>query len=83
MKRAVTVLLGLAAMTAGLMLGSLGCGMWCRCPPPETVQSGEYEIVESSERPELVGAMVQVSDGGVEISFTDGQGKSWVIDYSG
>jgi hypothetical protein len=82
MNRAVTVSLGLVAMTAGLALGSLGCSMWCRCPPPETVQSGEYEIVDSPARPELVGAMVHVSDGGVEISFTDDEGNSWVVDYS-
>lgn len=78
--RAALVGLGLMAMTAGLALGSAGCGWRCRCPEIE-LEPGVFEIVESPDRPELVGGMVHAFSS-VEISFTDAEGDSWVIDYS-
>jgi hypothetical protein len=81
--RAALVGLGLVAMTAGLAVGSMGCGLCIRdCPYVEPVQPGVFEIVESPERPELVGGVVDASDDGVEISFMDAEGNPWVISYS-
>ena len=83
MGRAALVGLGVLAMTAGLAVGSMGCGLCIRdCPYLEPVQPGVSEIVASPERPELVGGVVDASEDGVEISFTDAEGNSWVIDYS-
>jgi hypothetical protein len=79
--RAALVGLGLAAMMVGLALGSSGCHR-CECVTPEPTEPGLYEITRSPDRPELVGGMVDATDEGVEISFTDGDGNSWVIDYS-
>jgi hypothetical protein len=81
--RAALVGLGLLAMTAGLAVGSMGCGvLLCDCPELEPVQPGVFEVVDSPERPELVGAVIDAADDGVQISFTDAEGNSWVIDYS-
>jgi hypothetical protein len=78
--RAAVVGLGLVAMCAGLALGSVGCDRCC--PEIEPLQPGVFEIWSSPYRPELVGGLVDVSDEGVEISFTDAEGNAWVIDYA-
>jgi hypothetical protein len=75
--------LGLVAMTVGLALGLVvvpsGC---CGCGKVEPFEPGLFEITGMPYRPELVGGMVDASNAGVEISFTDADGNSWVIDYS-
>jgi hypothetical protein len=79
--RVAFVGLGLAAMTVGLALGSSGCEQ-CHCGEPEPFQPGLFEIIGSPARPELVGGMVDATDQGVEISFTDADGNPVVVDYS-
>lgn len=79
--RAALVGLGLAAMTVGLALGSSGCHR-CECVEPEPFEPGVFEIVGSAARPELVGGMVDATDQGVEISFTDADGNPVVVEYS-
>jgi hypothetical protein len=79
--RAVLVGLGLVAMCAGLALGTVGCHR-CVCLEVDPIEPGLFEIVESLERPELVGGVVDVSEESVEISFTDAEGNTWVIDYT-
>lgn len=83
--RAALVGLGLVAMCAGLALGTVGCHR-CVCPEVDPIEPGLFEIIESPDegpdRPELIGGVVDVSEESVEISFTDAEGNTWVIDYT-
>lgn len=67
---------GLAALVAGLFVGTTGC---CDVEP---IVDATYEIAVSPERPELVGATVEIYDDSVEISFPDADGNTWVVSYA-
>ena len=75
--RAATVGVGVAALAAGLMVGTTAC--FCDVDP---IQNGIYEIVESADRPQLVGAIVEVGEDTVAISFTDTEGNDWLVRYA-
>lgn len=75
--RAATVGAGVAALAAGLMVGTSAC--LCDIDP---IEKGVYEIVESPDRVELVGAIVEIGEDTVEISFTDAEGNDWLIRYA-
>jgi hypothetical protein len=76
MARVAVVAAGLAALVAGLFVGATGC-----CDP-EPIAGGTYEIVTSEYRPELVGAVVEVGEDVVAISYTDLDGNAWVVSYA-
>lgn len=78
----VVLVLGVGALCAGLTIGASGCSFLCRCDDPVPIELGTYEIVESLERPELVGGVVEVAADRVDVSFTDAQGQDWTIAYT-
>jgi hypothetical protein len=67
---------GLAAVVAGLVVGTTGC---CDVEP---IADTTYEIVVSPKRPELIGATVEIHDDVVEIFFTDAETNMWVVRYT-
>ncbi|HVH99997.1 MAG TPA: hypothetical protein VM869_14875 [Enhygromyxa sp.] len=77
LKRVVLVGAGLAALVAGLLVGTTAC--MCDLDP---IENGVYEIVASPDRVELVGAIVEVGEDTVEISFTDADGNDWRVRYA-
>lgn len=77
LKRVVLVGAGLASLVVGLLVGTTAC--FCDL---EQVDGGVYEIVASPDRIELVGAIVEVGEDTVEISFTDAEGNDWVVRYA-
>ena len=77
LKRVVLVGAGLAALVAGLLVGTTAC--MCDLDP---IENGVYEIVESPERPELVGAIVELGEHTVAISFTDADDNVWLVRYA-
>jgi hypothetical protein len=79
---ALVVVLGVGGLGAGLLVGLSGCGL-CMGPCPQTaIEPGTFTVIISDDRPELVGAMVEITHTQVELSFTDAQGHDWVIDYT-
>lgn len=78
LRRAAIVGAGLLAVSAGLLVGTVACSN-CYLDP---IEGGSYEIVESPERPELVGAIVEIGEDTVEISFTDAEGTDWITSYA-
>lgn len=78
LKRVVLIGAGLAALVAGLLVGATACSN-CELYP---VEGGVYEIAESPDRPELVGAIVDIGEETVEIDFTDAQGNDWSVTYA-
>lgn len=79
--RAASVGAGIVALAAGLLVGSSACSLDC-LRKVNAVDDGTYEIVESEDRPELLGAVVEIRDELVEISFTDVDGNDWVVSYT-
>ncbi|PRQ08372.1 hypothetical protein [Enhygromyxa salina] len=67
---------GLAAVVAGMFVGTTGC---CDVEP---IADASYEIVESPNRPELVGATVEIHDDVVEIFFADVDSDMWIVRYA-
>jgi hypothetical protein len=67
---------GLVSLVAGLFVGTTAC---CEIEP---IEDATYEIVESPERPELVGATVEIHDDIIEFSFADADANSWVVRYA-
>ena len=74
--RGAIVFAGLAALTAGLLVGATAC-----CSNTEPIVNGTFEIIDA-EREELLGATVEIRDDVVEISFTDLEGTDWVVRYA-
>lgn len=79
-RRAASVVLGLAAMGAGLFAGTAACSL--NCWRTDSIANGNYEIVDSPERPELVGATLTIADESVEIAFADAEGNDWTVRYA-
>lgn len=80
--RALVLTLGAAALVAGMAVGTLGCGPCIRpCPKATPIELGAYEVLESPDRPELVGALVEFTAARIEISYADAEGHEWVVDY--
>lgn len=69
--------LSLLALCLGLALGSTAC--LCDCPEPDTIEPGAYVIVES-ERPELVGNVVDVQPESVTIVYAKDR-IEWTVEY--
>ncbi|MEZ4451969.1 MAG: hypothetical protein R3B09_21075 [Nannocystaceae bacterium] len=80
-ERIVVVALGVVALGLGLVVGAPGC-ILCQCPDVDPFEPGTFEIVESPERPELVGGILAASDDGVEISYSLEDGSEWVVTYA-
>ena len=81
--RVMVFALGVAALVAGMAVGTLGCGLCIRpCPSPPPLEPGSFTILESPDRPELVGGLVEITDERIEISFADAEGHDWVVDYT-
>lgn len=75
--------LGVAALFAGMAVGASGCGLCIRpCPGQEPLEPGMYSIIDSPDRPELVGSKVEITDDALVIVFTDADEHEWVVDYT-
>ncbi|MBZ5713835.1 hypothetical protein [Nannocystis pusilla] len=75
--------LGVAALLAGMAVGTSACGPCIHpCPSALPLERGSFTIVESPSRPELVGSLVEITDEKVELRFTDAEGHDWVVDYT-
>lgn len=81
--RLTLVALGVAALLAGMAVGAPGCGPCIRpCPEPPPREAGSYVIVESPDRPELVGGSVEITDDRIELRFADADEYDWVVEYA-
>ncbi|MDC0674239.1 hypothetical protein [Nannocystis radixulma] len=81
--RALVFGLGVAALFAGMAVGASGCGICTRpCPGSMPLDRGMYSIIESPDRPELVGGQVEITDDAFVIAFADADGHEWVVDYT-
>ncbi len=81
--RILVAAMGALAVVAGMVVGATGCVGALRCPDVDPIEAGRFEIIESPQRPELVGGMVVADvETGLEISYTLDDGTSWVVDYA-
>ena len=77
-------------MTRHVLLASLSCvvlvnlqGCDFGCAPDPVIASADYQVVGGS-RPELMGALVNVTDWGLVIVWTDAEGShTGVYEYGG
>jgi hypothetical protein len=78
--RSLAALLGVVALTAGMLVGNLACHR-CECPPVFDPVPGTYQVVESPDRPELLGTFVEIDASTLAISYTDAEGDEWLVQY--